>query len=476
MTETAQQIVEQPQNTDLPEAPAPGSLGALKSYLVRPEVKSRLTFACNGDENKMRVLASGLYAAVETAEDPSALLACSPRSIVNAALLAMQHNLPLDGRKLAFLTPRRNKHRNETCALLTPSYHGFEYVVRVRYPDFVGRAEFVFKDDEFELLRNDGIESYIHKPANPFNDKYETAQGLFYHYTYTDEVGKRHSIVYTLPMSEVQKSKSAANKKEIWNTWFYKMALKTIVRSALSAKFKTLVQPIEELDNEHFDLNSPELKKEGVYATSEIMAVVEADRSRRGLPPLVKDAPAVALETQEKAEATQVAEEVGADVQMAIPALPQGVKEDLEGVEAFLEGEQWTEEQRERFVGSNAPQGEGTVREGEIVIEGTAIDVNEAVGEDVVVEEVASEDLWNGSDVVMPDGRIVSRQWKSPAHAGAYLAASLATVTSAEDKEQIAEQNRELLEAIKASGNEDLYNSLGEMLGYGSTQSGSLPA
>ncbi len=299
----------------LPNGVPPLSLDGLRAYLANKDVRARILEHCNNDPDQMKKLAIGLYTAIECAERPQDILACSPRSIVNCALLADQYQLPLDSRKLAYLTPYAGK------AVLTPSYYGFEYVVKLDFPDFVGRVEFIFEGDTFRITRSADCDGYVHEPANPFRADYEKASGLFYHYTYTDKGGVKRSFVDTLPMSEILKSKEIAKKKEIWNKFFRQQAKKTIIRSSLSTKFKSRVAPIEALDNESFDL---EEGTKPVFTVSRIQQMVEESDASR----------AKRAETAPVAPAGEQAANVAPEAEIAAPDAPEPPAHDAGVIES----------------------------------------------------------------------------------------------------------------------------------------------
>lgn len=433
----AQQGVPSGGVSEFPDAPAPGTLGALKAYLLKPAVIERMQHLCNSSEEEARRMLGGLQELLETSDDPSNLLSCSPRSLVNCAVVAHRVNLPIDARKFAYVVPYFNKARKERVAVLMPSYMGFEYVIRKHYPDFESRTEFVFPDDHFKVMRAGGDETYEHVPANPFNSDYSKANGLFYYFTYTDGSGEKRSQVHVLPMSEIVKSKEAAESSKFWGKWFRQMAVKTIVRSACGLRFKTLVHDLIAADNAAEQEFEAESETASVFKESPLQKIIERQRE------LSRQQTSAAIANLQKKTDTGVDKAADENQVVVIESVPEseaGNAENEENIPSHI-----IEAASYEVLPPQSAQEEPLVHQEADVVENVEIAVPE---QDMGVAN-AADDSWDGKSLSLADGRTMERNWSSANAAAAYLINMLAMCNFA-SRWEIVKNNARFMEVLKS--------------------------
>lgn len=275
----------------LPPPEAVGGLGTLQSYCTKESVLQRVKIRCGlRDLDEARKVLALAFESIASSPDPTKLLRCDPRSIVNCAIQGVLVSVPVDQRGLAHLVPYPNKHKGCWEAKYQPSYHGYIFKVKLVYRDFDCWVGWVFEGDEFSIEKGGTVENYKHAPVNPFNDKYDGARGLYCYGTYKVG-GEQHSFCTPIPMSEILKARAAAKQKDIWTQWFRQQAEKTAIRNALRIKFKTLTIALDQLDNQHFDLegaqaglSSADALKTALNNEKKMMSCLEPPRDQETAP------------------------------------------------------------------------------------------------------------------------------------------------------------------------------------------------
>jgi len=128
-------------------------------------------------------------------------------------------------------------------------YHAYKNRVLNVYPESTFDMQIVNKDDDFSFHKENGKVIYSHKINNPFNPNPEIIG------TYCIIKNKRGEFLETLNMTEIQKMKSAAKTKNVWDNWFSEMVLKSVIKRACKRHFKDITQNIDTIDNENYDVD-----------------------------------------------------------------------------------------------------------------------------------------------------------------------------------------------------------------------------
>ena len=77
-------------------------------------------------------------------------------------------------------------------------------------------------------------------------------------------------------MSDIEKMKRSSKMSFIWDAWFDRMVLKSVIKRICSVNFKDVVQDIDSIDNEANDPNR-------VSVSQEIIDKIEAASSQTDL-------------------------------------------------------------------------------------------------------------------------------------------------------------------------------------------------
>jgi len=134
-------------------------------------------------------------------------------------------------------------------------YHAYKNKVTISHPETIFDFQIVHEDDEFSFEKESGKVIYSHKIGNPFNTK-KKIQGA-----YGVIKNKKGEFIEFLTLDDIEKMKNTSTMKGIWNTWFDRMVLKSIIKRICGIHFKDIVKDIEKIDNETNDLNATNISE-----------------------------------------------------------------------------------------------------------------------------------------------------------------------------------------------------------------------
>lgn len=213
-----------------------------------------------GEQKKPLILAciSGVMAVLQKSEKPRtgdgiALWQCFPSTIATAIRDSIQHGIPIDGRGLGYLT------RAGLEAGFAPGYKGYINRVSEYNPSVDFQVGLVFRDEPFEVDSKDGVDSYSHKVLVPFPQKDDFDKRLVGAYCYLsyEKSGRFYAKLQRLSEEDIIKIRSKAKTKAVWDEWFSEQILKSVVRRSCKIPFATVVNKLDEIDNESFDMEQP---------------------------------------------------------------------------------------------------------------------------------------------------------------------------------------------------------------------------
>ena len=133
-------------------------------------------------------------------------------------------------------------------AKLDFNYQAYKNLVLQKYPEAIFDIQNVFDGDVVSFMKESGKVLYNHKIGNPF-DKDKKIIGC-----YCIIKIKTGEFIELMSKAEVDKCKSVAKTKTIWDNWESEMFLKTIIKRACKRHFKDIVKDIDDIDNEDYDL------------------------------------------------------------------------------------------------------------------------------------------------------------------------------------------------------------------------------
>jgi len=133
--------------------------------------------------------------------------------------------------------------------MVSYNYQAYKNRVLNAYPETTFDIQLVNSGDDFSFRKESGQVIYSHKIADPFNPKPEIIG------TYCIIKNKRGEFLETLNMTEIKKMREAARTKNVWDTWFSEMILKSVIKRACKRHFKDITTNIENIDNDNYDLD-----------------------------------------------------------------------------------------------------------------------------------------------------------------------------------------------------------------------------
>jgi hypothetical protein len=131
----------------------------------------------------------------------------------------------------------------------TFDYHAYMNKVILSYPKTIFDFQIVYEGDKFSFKKQSGKVIYTHEIVDPFNTQKKIKGG------YGVIKNKKGEFIEFLTMDDITKMKNTSTMKTIWDTWFDRMVLKSIIKRICNIHFKDIVKEIEIIDNETNDLD-----------------------------------------------------------------------------------------------------------------------------------------------------------------------------------------------------------------------------
>lgn len=125
----------------------------------------------------------------------------------------------------------------------TFDYHAYKNKVLINYPETIFDFQVVYKGEDFSFRKESGSVIYTHKMNDPFNNSKEIigAYGII--------KNSKGEFIELLNMADIQKMKNTSKMKNIWDAWFDRMVLKSVIKRICSVHFKDITQDIDSIDN-----------------------------------------------------------------------------------------------------------------------------------------------------------------------------------------------------------------------------------
>lgn len=128
-------------------------------------------------------------------------------------------------------------------------YHAYQNKVRLVYPESVFDFQLVHEGDKFSFKKESGKVIYSHEIGDPFNND-KVIKGA-----YGVIKNNKGEFIDFLNMEDIKKMKNTSLMKNIWDAWFDRMVLKSIIKRLCNMHFKDIVKEMDKIDNE---TNQPE--------------------------------------------------------------------------------------------------------------------------------------------------------------------------------------------------------------------------
>lgn len=160
----------------------------------------------------------------------------SKNELANAFIKVASTGLFIDGDTVT-LTFRKQ-------LIITYDYHAYQNKILMTYPETIFDFGLVYDGDEFSVRKESGKVIYSHKSANPFakSDAIIGAYGVI--------KNSKGEFIETLNNDDISKMRQSSTMGFIWNTWYDRMVLKSVIKRICSTHFKDIIKDIEVTDNE----------------------------------------------------------------------------------------------------------------------------------------------------------------------------------------------------------------------------------
>ncbi len=183
---------------------------------------------------------------------------CTPLSIFQSVKQAVDLGLEIDNRQHAHLI-----QRGRDCTFMI-GYRGFIYSIKKHIPSANIVVNLVKDGDLFSIKKIGDQDQFIHEIKNPFASKDKIIGGYCY-ISYNNE-GREIAKIETLSIEEINKIRSVAKTKNIWDAWFEEKAKVACIRRGCKILFAGLnngiINKIIEINDEEFDFEEKKPKKE----------------------------------------------------------------------------------------------------------------------------------------------------------------------------------------------------------------------
>ena len=233
------------------------AIARIARFLNGDAAKSRMFDAMGGiHENRAKLIARGVIATLQKAEPDNkgiALWMCREHSILESIIDSIMHDIPIDGRGLAYLV------RYNMEVKFSPGYKGYIHKVRKHNPTVDIQVKLVFKGDDFSFNSRNGTDTYEHIERTPFPSKNDMENNLigcyaFISYDVMPGTGQWRAKIERLSVDDILMIRSKAKTRNVWDEFFSEQIKKAAVRRGLKIPFASIIEKLDEVDNEHFEM------------------------------------------------------------------------------------------------------------------------------------------------------------------------------------------------------------------------------
>lgn len=131
--------------------------------------------------------------------------------------------------------------------IITYDYHAYINKILLSYPESTFDFQVVYEGDDISFRKESGKIYYTHKKNNPFNTNKKVigAYGVI--------KNSKGEFIETINIDDITKMKNSSKMKYIWDTWFDRMVLKSVIKRICSIHFKDITKSMDYIDNETND-------------------------------------------------------------------------------------------------------------------------------------------------------------------------------------------------------------------------------
>ena len=159
------------------------------------------------------------------------------------------------------------------------NYQAYKNLVIKNYPEATFDIQLVKQGDVFSFSKQDGKVHYNHVLSSPFEEK-----PFIGGYCIVKLRTGEH--IETMSLEEMEKIRKTAKTDYIWSTWTNEMYIKTLMKRACKRHFKDIVEKLEAIDNENYDLEKLDIENniqtsiDNCTTTKELTALYKVENTK----------------------------------------------------------------------------------------------------------------------------------------------------------------------------------------------------
>ncbi|ACC98530.1 hypothetical protein Emin_0977 [Elusimicrobium minutum Pei191] len=175
------------------------------------------------------------------------------QSIKEAFKCSMDTGIPVDNRRLAYLTIVKNNSTGKYEIQYEPGYMGFVHKLRQIKPGAVVQTILLWEKDVFTYKSTTGVAEYSYVPEKPMRSDFNHIIGGFCYISYFEH-GREYSFVTPMTKAELDLARGKAKTQDVWGVWPGEMYKKVIIKRAGKVEFigEPEMEKLNEIDDRSY--------------------------------------------------------------------------------------------------------------------------------------------------------------------------------------------------------------------------------
>ena len=128
------------------------------------------------------------------------------------------------------------------------NFQAYKNKLLISFPETIIDVGLVYDSDTFNFKKKSVIITYTHDISNPFDTNKKIIGA------YIIIKNNRGEFLETIDLSDIDKMRNAAKTKFVWDAWFDRMVLKSVIKRGCKTHFNDVFKDIENHDNENYNL------------------------------------------------------------------------------------------------------------------------------------------------------------------------------------------------------------------------------
>ena len=129
----------------------------------------------------------------------------------------------------------------------TYDYNAYKTILLLKYPETKLDVGLVYNVDKFTFHKENGKISYRHT----INDPFSISNSKKIIGAYAIVKNRRGEFLETINLNDIDKFKNSAEIDTIWETWYDRMVLKSVIKRVCKIGFYDIFKNIEQIDNQN---------------------------------------------------------------------------------------------------------------------------------------------------------------------------------------------------------------------------------